>query len=205
MAPPWFVDWQGKSSPFAATLPPSVTATYFLRFNPQGSAALWGGPTAQEFSFASLTNQAWNGSHTNCYGQPDNVFIKQEGQSVQYCRCSDGTCALLVTLAAPIDSGWKPSAQLSPDGRFVFINYGWPLDRSPTVGQDRLLYRSTGELLFTAPARFTGDILFDKTGQLAVLRTRRTYVGVSELAIINLSNGQATTLPVPQNYTIVYE
>jgi hypothetical protein len=68
-----------------------------------------------------------------------------------------------------------------------------------------VLYRSTGELLFTAPARFTGEIMFNQTGQLAVLRTRRTYVGASELAIINLSNGQATTLPVPRSYTIVYE
>jgi hypothetical protein len=89
--------------------------------------------------------------------------------------------------------------------RFVFVNYGWPLDRSPTVGQDRLLYRSTGELLFSAPARFTGEISFDQTGQLAVLHSRRSYIGASELAIINLSNGQATTLPVPQDYTIVYE
>ena len=202
---PSYVDWQGKVSPFAPTLSPSVTATYVVRFNPQGSGVLWGGPTRQEFKLADLTSQPWKGFDDNCYGQPDRAFVKLQAPSIQYCRCSDGTCALLATLAAPADAGWTPSAQLSPDGRFVFINYGWPLDRSPTVGQDRLLYRSTGELLFTAPARFTGEIMFDQTGQLAVLRTRRSYVGTSELAIINLSNGQATTLPVPRSYTIVYE
>jgi hypothetical protein len=87
----------------------------------------------------------------------------------------------------------------------VFVNYSWSFDRAPMAGQDRLLYRSTGELLFSAPARYTGEIMFDQTGQLAVLRSRPTYAGASELAIINLSNGQATTLPVPQDYTIVYE
>lgn len=202
---PWYLDWQGKSSPFAPTLSPSVIDTYVVRFNPQGSGVLWGGPTRQEFKLAGLTSQPWNGFDDNCYGQPDRTFVKLDGQALRYCRCSDGTCALLATLAAPIDSGWTPSAQLSPDGRFVFVNYSWSFDRAPTVGQDRLLYRSSGELLFSAPARFTGEIMFDQTGQLAVLRTRRTYVGASELAIVNLSNGQATTLPVPRSYTIAYE
>jgi hypothetical protein len=202
---PWFVDWQGKASPFAPTLPPSVTDTYVVRFHPQGSGVLWGGPTRQEFKLASLTSQPWNGFDDNCYGQPDRAFVKLQAPSIQYCRCSDGTCALLATLAAPADAGWKPAAQLSPDGRFVFVNYSWSFDRAPMAGQDRLLYRSTGELLFSAPARYTGEIMFDQTGQLAVLRSRPTYAGASELAIINLSNGQATTLPVPQDYTIVYE
>ena len=202
---PWFVDWQGKLSPFAAILPPSVIDTYVVRFDPPGSGVLWGGPTRQEFKLASLTSQPWNGFDDTCYGQPDRAFVRLQGQSLQYCRCSDGTCALLATLAAPADAGWKPGAQLSPDGRFVFVNYSWTFDRLPTAGQDRLLYRSTGELLFSAAARYTGQILFDQTGQLAVLRSQRSRDGASELALVNLSNGQATTLPDPSSYTIVYE
>jgi len=202
---PWYVDWQGKFSPFAPSPPPSVTDDYVVRFDPQGSGVLWGGPTRQEFKLASLTSQPWNGFDDNCYGQPDRAFVRLQAQSLQYCRCSDGTCALLATLAAPADAGWKPGAQLSPDGRFVFVNYSWTFDRLPTAGQDRLLYRSTGELLFSAAARYTGEILFDQTGQLAVLRSQRSRGGPSELAIINLSNGQATTLPIPSSYTIVYE
>jgi hypothetical protein len=87
----------------------------------------------------------------------------------------------------------------------VFVTYSWSFDRLPVAGQDRLLYRSTGELLFSAAARYTGQILFDQTGQLAVLRSQRSRGGASELAIINLSNGQATTLPDPSRYAIVYE
>jgi hypothetical protein len=202
---PWFVDWQAKASPFAPSLSPSMIDTYVVRFNPQGSGVLWGGPTRQEFNLASLTSQPWSGPDDNCYGQPDHAFVKLEGQALRYCRCSDGTCALIATLAAPADAGWKPAAQLSPDGRFVFVNYSWSFDRAPVAGQDRLLYRSTGELLFSAAARYTGQILFDQTGQLAVLRSQLSRGGASELAIINLSNGQSTTLPVPRSYTIVYE
>jgi hypothetical protein len=202
---PWFVDWQGKLSPFVPILPPSVIDTYIVRFDPQGSGVLWGGPTRQEFKLASLTSQPWNGFDDNCYGQPDRAFVRLQAQSLQYCRCSDGTCALLATLAASADAGWTPGAQLSPDGHFVFVTYSWSFDRLPVAGQDRLLYRSTGELLFSAAARYTGQILFDQTGQLAVLRSQRSRGGASELAIINLSNGQATTLPDPSRYAIVYE
>jgi hypothetical protein len=202
---PWFADWQGKSSPFAPSPPPSVTDDYVVRFDPQGSGVLWGGPTRQEFKLASLTSQPWNGFDDNCYGQPDRAFVRLQAPSLQYCRCSDGICALLATLAAPADAGWTPGAQLSPDGHFVFVTYSWSFDRLPVAGQDRLLYRSTGELLFSAAARYTGQILFDQTGQLAVLRSQRSRGSASELAIINLSNGQATTLPDPSRYAIVYE
>jgi hypothetical protein len=122
----WFVDWQAKTSPFDPAIATStITMEYFVQFNPQGSKALWYVSTQSEFDFTRLTSQPWNGPDDNCYGRPDNAYVKADRQTVQYCRCSDGTCALLATLPTLADNGWTPAAQISPDGRFVFVTYEW--------------------------------------------------------------------------------
>ena len=36
--------------------------------------------------------------------------------------------------------GWVPAAQISPDGRFVFVSYGWRFDRLPLAAADMLLF-----------------------------------------------------------------
>jgi hypothetical protein len=202
----WFVDWQAKTSPFDPAIATSTIAMeYFVQFNPQGSKALWYVSTQNEFDFTGLTSQPWNGPDDNCYGRPDNAFVKADRQTVQYCRCSDGTCALLATLPTLADNGWTPAVQISPDGRFVFVTYEWEFDRLPTAGADSLLFSSSGELLLTVPARTTGHIVFDQTGQLAVLTSQPWPSGPWEIAIINLSTLQVTSLPLPRGYGIVYE
>jgi hypothetical protein len=199
----WFVDWQAKISPFTRT-PTPLGLEYFLSFNSQGTAALWNEPGA-EFDLASLTSHPWTGPDGNCYGRPDNSFLKRNGQSLQHCKCSDGSCALLATLPTQADTAWTPATQISPDGRFVFVSYAWGLNRMPRAGHDELLYSSTGELLLTVPGRNSGQIVFDQTGQLAVLTSRPWPSGPAELAIVSLSTFQVTSLPLPRGYGIVYE
>jgi hypothetical protein len=203
----WFVDWQAKTSPFDPAIPTStITMQYLSRFNPQGSKALWYGSTQNnEFDFANLTSQPWNGADPTCFGRPGNAFVKVEGQSLEYCRCSDGTCALLATLPTLADMGWVPAAQISPDGRFVFVSYGWRFDRMPFASADMLLFSASGGLLLTIPARDTAQIAFDQTGQLAVLSSWPWPSGPGEIAIINLSTLKVTSLPLPRGYGIVYE
>lgn len=64
---------------------------------------------------------------------------------------------------------------------------------------------NTGELLASLPGTDSAYVMFDQTGQLAVLRSRPWKSTTASMSVVNLLNGQTTDLSLPQNYGIVYE
>jgi hypothetical protein len=206
-----FVDWQGKVSLFDSG---PYSSARFIKFDPQGSAALWDGSTGRsQFDLTSLASQPWTGSDDSCFGRPDYAYLKRQGQALQSCRCSDRTCSLVVTLPVPPQpttplGNWYQAPQLSFDGHYVFVGYDWVHLPSSDADIYVQLYRSTGELLLTLPP--PSDItpvqmLFDQTGQLAVLTSPAPVSWKEEVWIVNLSSLQVTKLPEATAFAIVYE